>query len=228
MGNAGVHSISWENHRCELGYWILGSFEGQGYMAEAVATIEATCFKRGFNRIEIRCSSLNERSASVPKRLGYKLDGVLREEKVEAGRYRDTLVFAKIRSQLRDAIAGSDRKNRLFVSEKQRVLFDAISRAGDLIFAAGPTGISANVCGPFKVTRYGDEDRLEMGDGNFHVHVDWRRVKNANATVVQIEGRQEGVIEFSDGSEKLFRFYRQTGPFADSVNSLVGELLRDP
>lgn len=66
---------------------------------------------------------------------------------------------------------------KVFASEKQRTLFDVIASAGDLIFAAGPSGISVNVRGPFKVSHDGGEDRLVMGDGNFHVHVDWRRVK---------------------------------------------------
>ena len=29
MGNLGVHTIAWESRCCELGYWILGDFEGQ-------------------------------------------------------------------------------------------------------------------------------------------------------------------------------------------------------
>ena len=28
MGNLGVHTIAWESRCCELGYWILGDFEG--------------------------------------------------------------------------------------------------------------------------------------------------------------------------------------------------------
>lgn len=98
MGNVGLHTIQWEHDCCELGYWILGTFEGRGYMSESVALLEKTCFDMGFHRIEIRCSSLNERSASIPKRLGYHLDGVLRGNAVEHGRYRDTLVFGKLAS----------------------------------------------------------------------------------------------------------------------------------
>lgn len=96
MGSAGVHTISWENRRCEIGYWILGDFEGQGLMSESISAIESACFSLGFHRIEIRCSSLNSRSASVPKRLGYNLDGVMRGDVIENGQYRDTLVFGKL------------------------------------------------------------------------------------------------------------------------------------
>ncbi|HWE31318.1 MAG TPA: GNAT family protein [Polyangia bacterium] len=99
IGNVGVHSIAWMHNRCELGYWILGEYEGQGYMSEAVACLETACFTLGFNRVEIRCSSANARSANIPKRLGYQLDGILREDMIEDGEYRDTLIFAKLRKE---------------------------------------------------------------------------------------------------------------------------------
>jgi RimJ/RimL family protein N-acetyltransferase len=96
LGNAGVHSIAWGDDRCELGYWILGEFEGQGFISEAVTLLEKACFAIGFHRVEIRCSSRNQRSANVPKRCGYQLDGLLRQDAVENGGYRDTLVFSKL------------------------------------------------------------------------------------------------------------------------------------
>lgn len=97
LGNIGIHDVSWEHERCEIGYWILGEFEGQGYMSAAVAALEKACFDLGFHRIEIRCSSANERSAGVPKRGGYRLDGVLRQNRKEHGQFRDTLIFAKLK-----------------------------------------------------------------------------------------------------------------------------------
>ena len=98
MGNIGVHTIRWDHDRCELGYWILGDFEGQGYISEAVTAIEKTCFQLGFHRVEIRCSSRNKKSASVPIRCGYHLDGTLIQDAIEHGKYRDTLVYGKIKS----------------------------------------------------------------------------------------------------------------------------------
>jgi ribosomal-protein-serine acetyltransferase len=103
LGNVGVHSISWQHHRCELGYWILGNFEGQGYMSEAVRALEAELFGLGFNRIEIHCSSSNLKSAAVPKRCGYQLEGVHRQDTIELGEYRDTFVFAKLKSEFEAA-----------------------------------------------------------------------------------------------------------------------------
>lgn len=99
MGNIGVHSIKWEHRACELGYWILGDYEGQGYMSEAVRTLEGTMFKLGFNRVQIRCNSVNARSANVPRACGYKQEGTIREDAIELGKFRNTMVFGKLKRE---------------------------------------------------------------------------------------------------------------------------------
>lgn len=99
IGNIGLVKVSWKSDSAEIGYWVLGKFEGKGLISAAVSALEKSCFEVGFNRIEIRCSSLNEKSAGVPKRLGYRLDGILRQDKVENDDYRDTLVFSKLKSE---------------------------------------------------------------------------------------------------------------------------------
>lgn len=96
MGNIGLHSIRWDFDRCEVGYWILGEFEGEGYMSEALRILEAHAFGLGFHRIEVRCSSINQRSANVPIACGYVFDGVLKENSIEQEKYRDTFIFSKL------------------------------------------------------------------------------------------------------------------------------------
>jgi RimJ/RimL family protein N-acetyltransferase len=96
IGNIGVHSIRWAHNCAELGYWILGKFEGHGYMSEAVKLIEKHLFEEGFHRVQIRCSDLNERSAGVPERCGYIYEGTAREDAIEKGKYRNTKTFSKL------------------------------------------------------------------------------------------------------------------------------------
>lgn len=99
IGNIGAHSISWGRHSCELGYWILGDFEGQGYMSEAVLALEAELFKLGFNRVQIRCNNTNKRSANVPRACGYKHEGTIRQDGIDLGKFRDTMVFGKLKKE---------------------------------------------------------------------------------------------------------------------------------
>ncbi len=103
LGNIGIHHISWKNKSCEIGYWILGEFEGNGFISEAVRVIENELFALGFNRIQIRCNSKNKKSANVPSRLGYVLEGTLREDSIENGAFRDTYVFGKLKTEWRKA-----------------------------------------------------------------------------------------------------------------------------
>lgn len=99
LGNCGVHTIRWEHDCCELGYWILGDFEGQGFMSEAVRTLESYLFEEGFNRVQVRCSDINSRSENVPKNNGYIYEGTSRNDSIEKGKYRSTKMFSKLSSE---------------------------------------------------------------------------------------------------------------------------------
>ncbi len=96
IGNIGVHSIRWSHNCAELGYWILGKFERQGFMSEAVQLLEKHLFEMGFHRVQIRCSDINVRSAGVPERCGYVYEGTAREDAIEKGKYRNTRTYSKL------------------------------------------------------------------------------------------------------------------------------------
>lgn len=104
MGNVGVHTIAWDHERCEFGYWILGDFQGQGYVSESVRALEKSCFELGFHRIEIHCSSRNMKSAKVPVRCGFALEARLKEDSNESGEKRDTLIFGKVKNPRMNAL----------------------------------------------------------------------------------------------------------------------------
>lgn len=101
LGNIEAFAYNWTNESCEIGYWILGKFEGQGYMSEAVLTLEDALFKTGFNRIVIRFNPVNDRSGSIPRRLGYVREGRLRQATNINGIFQDLEVFSKIKSDLK-------------------------------------------------------------------------------------------------------------------------------
>lgn len=100
MGNINAFSFNWTNESCEIGYWILGKFEGHGYMSEAVTALEKTLFNTGFNRIVIRFDPQNKRSGSIPNRLGYHDEGTLRQAIKVDNTFRDLKVFSKIKADL--------------------------------------------------------------------------------------------------------------------------------
>jgi RimJ/RimL family protein N-acetyltransferase len=97
LGNIGVHSIHWAHECCELGYWIAGPFEGQGFVSEAVTALTKVCFAAGLHRVEIRCEPSNKRSAAVAERCGFALEGHLKANRLLFGRYRDTLIYGRLK-----------------------------------------------------------------------------------------------------------------------------------
>jgi RimJ/RimL family protein N-acetyltransferase len=98
VGGSGLHRIDWSVPRFEIGYWCRTGFAGHGYITEAVRGITRLAFDHlGARRLEIRSDPLNRRSASVAERVGFRLEGELRNAELGAdGEPRNTLVFSMI------------------------------------------------------------------------------------------------------------------------------------
>ncbi len=98
LGGTGLHPHDWEIGYFEIGYWVRACAEGYGYVTEAVRLLTDYALDTlKANRLEIRCDELNLRSAAIPKRLGYVLEGRSRNDVATTdGRLRTTLVFSLI------------------------------------------------------------------------------------------------------------------------------------
>lgn len=61
----------------EIGYWCHIDHTGKGVISRASALLTRAVLELpGIDRVEIHCDEANERSAAVPRRLGYRLDRV--------------------------------------------------------------------------------------------------------------------------------------------------------
>jgi ribosomal-protein-serine acetyltransferase len=79
LGGSGLHRVQWDIPSFEIGYWLRKSAVGHGYMTEAVELISQMAFEAlNAERVFIRCASGNQRSAAIPPRLGFVLEGILR------------------------------------------------------------------------------------------------------------------------------------------------------
>ena len=97
-GTVGVHRIDWVNRRVEIGYWLGREYEGRGIMTNACRVVVTHLFRElELHRVEIRCAVENARSAAIPKRLGFTLEGTLRDAQLVGGRYHDQWVFGMLR-----------------------------------------------------------------------------------------------------------------------------------
>ncbi len=99
VGSSGLHRIDWDVPRFEIGYWVRKRYEGQGYITEAVVGITNFAFDvLGARRVEIRVDDRNERSWRIPERLGFQLEGILRNEARDPeGKLWDMRVYSKIK-----------------------------------------------------------------------------------------------------------------------------------
>lgn len=100
VASSGLHRINWDIPKFEIGYWVDSRHGGKGYVTEAVQGItDFAVNELKARRVEIRCDSRNKKSAAIPERLGYTLEGVLRNDSLEIGsttELRDTSVYAKV------------------------------------------------------------------------------------------------------------------------------------
>lgn len=96
LGGTGLHRIDWKTPAFEIGYWLRKSAEGYGFMTETVRILCRFVFEElGANRLEIRCDARNDRSAAVPRRLGFLQEARLRNIRCDtSGNLCDFLIFA--------------------------------------------------------------------------------------------------------------------------------------
>jgi RimJ/RimL family protein N-acetyltransferase len=101
LGGSGLHRIDWQIRRFEIGYWLRQSAEGYGYVTETVQLLTRMAFEDlAANRVEIRVDAQNSRSRSVPDRLGFHLEGCLRQFLPDTdGHPSDILIFSMLREE---------------------------------------------------------------------------------------------------------------------------------
>jgi RimJ/RimL family protein N-acetyltransferase len=77
VGGCGLHARLGPD-AIEIGYWVHRNWTRRGYATSAArALTTAGLALAGIGRVEIRCDEANHASASVPRRLGYRLDRVM-------------------------------------------------------------------------------------------------------------------------------------------------------
>lgn len=88
------------DRRAEIGYWLGREFQGRGIMTRSCGTMMDYAFRSlGLNRIEIRVDVDNRKSRAIPERLGFVPEAVLRESVQDHGRFRDIVMYAKLRRE---------------------------------------------------------------------------------------------------------------------------------
>lgn len=88
-----------EAHRwASLGYWLHQQHVGRGVMTRCVAALVDIGFTElDLHRLEIHCARGNQRSRAIAERLGFEVEGCLRECEWVNGEPLDHMVYSRLR-----------------------------------------------------------------------------------------------------------------------------------
>jgi ribosomal-protein-serine acetyltransferase len=107
IGGIGTHRIDWLYRRVEIGYWIAQKYQGRGIVTDACrAVIDHAFDEWKLNRVEIHCATGNAKSCAIPKRLGFQLEGLLREAQLLNGEYQDINVYGMLARDWKTFVTG--------------------------------------------------------------------------------------------------------------------------
>ncbi|MEO8663893.1 MAG: GNAT family protein [Ignavibacteria bacterium] len=99
-GLIGLHYLNNLHKHTEIGYWLAENFTGKGIMTMACRRLTDHCFEDlNLNRVVIKCAEENHRSWAIPERLGFKKEGILRQEIYMNKKFVDHILYAMLREE---------------------------------------------------------------------------------------------------------------------------------
>ena len=102
VGVIGLHYISPQFRCTEIGYWLGAEYEGRGVMTKACRYLCGYLFTElELNRLEIRCAETNIKSRKIPERLGFTLEGKLRQLGYTQNGLVDYLIYGLLADEWR-------------------------------------------------------------------------------------------------------------------------------
>lgn len=103
IGSIGFNKFDWKCRKTEIGYWLAKDFSGKGIITKACKILINYAFNElEMNRIEIRCADANVRSRAIPERLGFKLEGVLRQALCRHSQIYDDVIYGLLKEEWSD------------------------------------------------------------------------------------------------------------------------------
>ena len=100
IGTCGYYLWDKEVRKAEIGYDLEPQFWGLGMMTEALSEMLRFGFEEmNLNRIQVKSAPSNERSIKLIRRLGFKKEGVLRDNFIFMGELQDDVLFSLLRKE---------------------------------------------------------------------------------------------------------------------------------
>ena len=107
IGSCGFHALDWRNRSGEVGLLIgARDYWGHGYGTDAMQTLVAWGFYTlNLNRVSLRVFEDNRRAIRCFEKVGFQVEGRLRQANFYNGAYRDELIMGVLREDWERAAA---------------------------------------------------------------------------------------------------------------------------
>lgn len=100
IGMLSLFCFDKNNKHAKVGYWLDKEYEGKGLMSKSVyKLLNYSFYNLDLNKIEIRCATNNVKSNNIAINLGFKKDGVLRDNEFLYDYFVDHNVYSLLKSE---------------------------------------------------------------------------------------------------------------------------------
>ena len=100
IGEIGFRTIKWFNRKAEISLFITPEYQGKGHGKQALLMLMKFAFKKmNMYRLEAEVIDNNDRAKSLVEKLGFVLEGRLRDAKYNDGNYYDILRYGMLISE---------------------------------------------------------------------------------------------------------------------------------
>lgn len=102
VGSISLMRIDKRHRVGEIGFWMIPPYRGRGIMSDSTRLFVSYIFDHiNLNRLEIRIPLSNSEACHIPKALGFKHEGTLRQAVRRGNQYQNLLLFGLIKSDWR-------------------------------------------------------------------------------------------------------------------------------
>lgn len=102
-GVIAFHPLNKTNNIGEIGYWLSKDLEGKGIITLSCKALIKLGFESyNLNRIQIAVAENNYKSRSVPERLGFKYEGIIRDRECLYGNYVNHAMYSILKNEYKE------------------------------------------------------------------------------------------------------------------------------
>jgi ribosomal-protein-serine acetyltransferase len=100
VGGIGFHYLDRDHRKTEIGYWLAASAQGKGVMTRTVRAMLAHAFGHWrLHRVIVYAATENRRSRAVVERVGFTLEGIVREAEWLGDRFVDLAQYSMLEQE---------------------------------------------------------------------------------------------------------------------------------